>query len=221
VLFEEFGKASNLRAASIGDATVVLKPRASDSPLSVVPPTGSLEFSQRRSPLGVLVSRVDGRPLASAQRVAISSAGTASTAEFSIGSFTSLSASETLNAKAFEQQQSGQVLALAAPALDDYSHKTDETIFELIALGAKNPIDKRDVAMFDTTAMVRLRDAAGKQAALSDTTPLVTAQQESWVTSTGTTFGSAAGAVQQAKLRGGVAMAAADAASPVSLAGVL
>ena len=64
--------------------------------------------------------------------------------------------------------------------------------------------------------------AAGNLPALSDTAALVTAKQEEWTaTRTTETFASASAAHQFVRYNKGVAQAAADAAAPLDLAGVL
>jgi hypothetical protein len=75
---------------------------------------------------------------------------------------------------------------------------------------------------FDLGVLAALSDAARRPAALSDSSPLVSANREAWtVRGTGAAFPSATAAYQYARANGGAALAAVDAASPVSLAGVV
>ena len=89
----------------------------------------------------------------------------------------------------------------------------------------KVPIDDLDIAnpesSVDLVAMVALVTAAGKPAALSNTTPLVTATQEAWTaTSTPDTFSSPTAAHQFVRYHTGVAQASADTSAPLNMAGV-
>ena len=64
MIVEELSKAENVHSGSIADPHVVLAPRPRAGGLAAVPPTGTLQVQQRRAPLGLVIERVDGRPLA-------------------------------------------------------------------------------------------------------------------------------------------------------------
>jgi hypothetical protein len=220
VLAEELSKAENVHTESIGDPHVVLSPRPSASLLAAVPPTGSLRVAQRRAPLGLLIERVDGRPLAGPQGVKINNSGTDATERFAPGTYISLSDSEALNRPPFDVLPSGRVISVADLPLSE-SAIADPREVRQIVISHGVMSDGMVAHAVDLLAMVAMVTAAGKAPALSDATPLVTAHQETW-TATGTpaTFASATAAHQFVRYHAGVAQASADAAAPLNLAGV-
>jgi hypothetical protein len=218
---EELKRAENVQAESIADPEVVLQPRAAGGALATVPPTGTLRVSQRRAPLGLLIDRVDGRPLGDRQGVTVSGGTRDVTERFSPGSYITLTDSEALSRPPFDVLPSGKVLSLADPALDANLTKDDRTVEQIVILGGKIVRNDPDGVRTSLAHIAALVAAAGRPPALSDGSPLVTAGSETW-TATGTaqTFTSATAAHQFVRYHSGVALAATDAAAPVELAGV-
>ncbi|MGI8867337.1 MAG: DUF6603 domain-containing protein [Mycobacteriales bacterium] len=221
VVAEEFAKAANVHAQGIGDPDVVLSPRSGSGARAAVPPTGSLQVEQRRTPLGLLVERADGRPLSGAQGVEVSSGGTDVTERFSPGSYITLTDSEALNRPPFDLLPAGRVLSLPDPPQSEFPHTDDERGVRQIVITDTGRTEFAGLA-FDLSHLAALTDAAAKPPALSDPTPLVSALQETWTTPAGAqVFSSATAAHQFARYNATVAVAAADAAAAVDLVGVL
>ena len=221
VLAEELAKPSNAQAGSIGDPDVVLKPGPTRPGVAAVPPTGTLRVEQRRAPLGVLVERVDGAALDHHQGVVFQSPGTDLTDRFSPGSYIALTDAEAVNRPPFDVLTSGRELAPPDPppvdALPD-TRKVRQIVINTGAPKLRHEIEGQPVLI---AAMAQMTGAARRPAALSDTTPLVTASPEQWTAvADGTSHGSATAAHQHARYHGGVAVAGADAADPVSMAGL-
>ncbi len=113
VIFDELNKAENVHSGSIADPHVVLSPQLRSGGFAAVPPTGTLQVQQRRAPLGLLIERVDGRPLSSPQGVKITSGTTDVTDRFSPGSYITLTDSEALNRPPFDLLAAGRVISPA------------------------------------------------------------------------------------------------------------
>jgi Family of unknown function (DUF6603) len=221
VLAAELGKADNVHAQSIGDPDVVLAPRPGDGTRAAVPPTGVLQVDQRRAPLGVLVERIDGRPLDGPQGVQVTTGGTDVNERFSPGSYVNLTGSEGLNRPPFDLLAAGRVLSLADPPLAGFPNTPDpRSVKQIVISGGQRKVFAG--VFFDLGHIAALTDAAGKPAALSDTQALVRTEPEAWTTpATGEVFTSATAAHQSARYSGTVAVAAADAAVPLDLTAVL
>ncbi len=220
VITAELNKADNVQTGSIGDPLVVLSPRPSAAGLAAIPPTGTLRVAQRRAPLGLLIDRVDGRPLAGPQGVKMTNGDSAVTERFSPGTYITLSSAEALNRPPFDVLEAGRVFSPADPPLSQ--SKIDDPR-EILQIVIKNHIPSGSLSarIGNLSAMSALVTAAGKPPALSNAAPLVTATQEVW-TATGApgTFASATAAHQFVRYQSGVAQPAADAAAPLDLAGV-
>jgi hypothetical protein len=218
----EFGKAANVAAAGIGDAQVLLKPRAGQPGVAAVPPTGALQVSQRRAPLGVLIDRVDGRPLSGPQQVTVDGFGPDVTDQFAPGGYATLSASEAMSRPPFDMLPAGRVLSPADPQLTDFPDKLDTRTVTQIVIKEHEQVAS---ALGKTLLLNHIGDlvgAASRPPALSDAGPLVTALAAEWTTTgSGATYSSATAAHQAARYGDGVAVVAADASDPVDLAGVL
>lgn len=222
VLAEEFGLPANVHPAGIGDPEVLLRPRPTRPAFAAVPPTGALQVQQRRAPLGLLIERVDGHPLGGAQGAVLAGAGADVTERFAPGSYIDLTGSEGLNRPPFDVLAAGRVLTPADPALTSFPAIPDPRVVKQIVIRSQVLESEVMGALLDVSHIAALTDAAGKAPALSDTTPLVTATRETWTTTgTGTQFASATAAHQDARHRGGTALATEDLASPVELAGVV
>jgi hypothetical protein len=153
--------------------------------------------------------------------VKITSGTTDVTERFSPGSYITLTGSEALNRPPFDVLAAGRVISPAAggpseDALPDL-RKITQIVIRYGVMSVEG--EGQPVGLAAASALVI---AAGHLPALSDTAPLVTAQQEEWTaTSTTATFASASAAHQFVRYHRGVAEAAADAAAPLDLAGVL
>jgi len=220
VITAELNKADNVQTGSIGDPLVVLSPRPSAAGLAAIPPTGTLRVAQRRAPLGLLIDRVDSRPLAGPQGVKMTNGDSEVTERFSPGTYITLSNAEALNRPPFDILAAGRIFSPADPPLGESQIDDPREVLQIVI---KNHIasPRFDARLGNLSAMSALVTAAGKPPALSNATPLVTATQEVW-TATGApgTFASATAAHQFVRYQSGVAQPAADAASPLNLAGV-
>lgn len=216
----ELSRAENVQTESVGDPQVVLRLRPGAGTLAAVPPTGTLQVAQRRAPLGFLIDRVDGRPLGAPQGVMVSSGSRDVTDRFSPGSYVTLSDSEALNRPPFDMLPAGRVLSLAdppgvTPVADP--RKVRQIVIRDHGIVSDNP----DAERVHLVAIVALVTAAGLPPALSNPTPLITANRETWAaTGTAEVFTSSTAAHQFVRYNSGVALASADAAAPLNLAGV-
>lgn len=113
-LADALAEPSTLQAAG-ADRYVVLQPPPPGPP--VLSPVGSLVWAQQRAPLGVLLQRIGGTPLGSAQRVEATSAqATGPELDwFAPGSFADLTDDQALNRKPFERLAGGLRLGGTGP----------------------------------------------------------------------------------------------------------
>ena len=221
VVADELKKPENVHSGSIADPHVVLRPRPRASGLAAVPPTGTLQVQQQRAPLGFMIERVDGRPLAAPQGVRINGGTSDVTDRFSPGSYVTLSDAEALNRPPFDILACGRVLSLADPPLSEEKIVDPRQVEQIVIVGQVLMQEGADAVWADLGAAATLVDAARRPPALSDATPLITATQELWrATSTAAPFASATAAHQFVRYNKGIAQAAADAAAPLNLAGV-
>ena len=218
VVAEEFGKPANVHAGSVGDPDVVLAPRPGRDSVAAVPPTGTLRVEQTRAPLGLLIERVDGRPLDGGQGVVVTTAGADVTERFSPGSYVTLTAAEAVNRPPFDVLASGRELSLPDPPPFDPVAETRKVQQIVITGGHRHELIGEVLALGE---MAALTDAARRPPTLSDPTSMVAVDPEEWTTVAGGTFSSATAAHQSARYNDSVALAAVDAAAPVSLAGVV
>jgi hypothetical protein len=225
VVAAEFALPANVHAQSIGDPDVVLDPRPGRAGIAAVPPTGTLQVEQRRAPLGLLIERVDGRPLAGRQGVRVSGGGADVTERFSPGSYVNLTDAEALNRPPFDVLAAGTVLSLTDPPLDSFPNTPDTRPVRQIVIRAKVRRPEgvgAPLPLGHLFALAALTEAAGKPPALSDPTGLITAGLETWTTVDGAeTFTSATAAHQFARYHATTALAAMDVAAPLDLAAVL
>ena len=220
VIAAELGKAENVRTKDIGDQQVILSPRPTVGPFAAVPPTGTLQVDQRRAPLGFLIDRVDGRPLAGPQGVKVTNGNGDVTERFSPGSYITLTDSEALNRPPFDILPSGCVLSVADPALGESAIPDAREVLQIV-ISNKVVGGALQALSVNLAGIAALVDAAGKPPALSNATPLINAKQEVWAaTSSPEAFPSATAAHQFVRYNAGVAQASADAAAPLNLAGV-
>jgi hypothetical protein len=224
VIAEELRKPANVRSESIGDPHVVLKPRPARASVAAVPPTGTLRVQQRRAPLGLLVERVDGRPLAGAQGARVLTPGADVTDSFGPGTYVNLTDAEALNRPPFDELPSGRVLSIPDPPLSSFPRTPDPRMIKQIVIRGGHRQPDRIGFAFNLGHIAAITDAARRSPALSDATPLVTVRQEVWTAMTPVAthgFTSATAAHQFARYNDAVALAEADSDVPVSLAGVL
>ena len=217
---DELKKPENVHPQNTGDPDVVLDPLPGRSTVAAVPPTGALQVQQRRAPLGLLIERVDGRPLAGPQGVKVSGTGADVTERFSPGSYIDLTGAEGLNRPPFDVLPAGRVVTLTDPALNSFPTQVDKRKVRQIVIKDNSQFPEQIGAVLNLAHIAGLTEAAGKPPALSNNSPMVTANREAW-TAGAASFGSATAAHQAARYGGGIALAAADAADPVNLAGVL
>lgn len=223
VIAEELGKPANVHADSVSDPDVVLLPRPGRPGIAAVPPTGALRFEQRRAPLDLLVERVDGRPLAGPQGVRVATSGRAVTAQFSPGSYAVLTDAEALNRPPYDILTAGRVLSQPGPLLGEFPSVDDTRTVKQIVIRGGHRHDPVNGLFVDLSLMALLTDACRRPPSVSDANPLVSAQREQWTVMVGAAepFASATAAHQFARHHHTVAVAVADAARPVSLAGVV
>ena len=195
---------------------------------ALISPRGGIGWQQKRVPLTIPIDRLDGAPLGGVQTVTASVPHQTGGLDdlFAPGSFITLSQSEALNRPPFEQLPGG-VVSAGGPDLPGPSQPqpTKPEVFRkvrgenLVPLGlfAFDVLDFPGILLH----MVAARDATP---ALATRTPLVTAAPESWATAgDGALWSSATAAHQAARTSGDAsafAIAAADLATPVALAGV-
>ena len=221
VIFDELSNPSNVHSGSIADPHVVLAPQLRPGGFAAVPPTGTLQVQQRRAPLGLMIERVDGRPLSSPQGVKITSGTTDVTERFSPGSYITLTGSEALNRPPFDLLAAGRVISPADADLSEGTLPDPRTVAQIVIRYGVMSVEGEGQPV-GLAAASTLVIAAGQLPALSNTTALVTAKQEEWMaTSATTTFTSASAAHQFVRYNKGVAQAAAEAAAPLDLTAVL
>jgi hypothetical protein len=218
VVAEELGKPANVHSGAIGDPEVVLQPRPADGTFAAVPPTGTLRVDQRRAPLGLLIERLDGRPLDGQQGVAVTTPGADVTERFSPGSYVTLTSAEAVNRPPFDLLPAGRELSLADPPPYDPVLETRKVRQIVISGEHRHEIVGEVLAI---GRMAALTDSARRPPATSEHDPMVAVLPEDWTTVAGGAFCSATAAHQFARYNGTVALAVADAAAPVSLVGVL
>jgi hypothetical protein len=114
----------------------------------------------------------------------------------------------------------GRVVTLTDPALNSFPTQVDKRKVRQIVIKDNSQFPEQIGAVLNLAHIAGLTEAAGKPPALSNNSPMVTANREAW-TAGAASFGSATAAHQAARYGGGIALAAADAADPVNLAGVL
>jgi hypothetical protein len=228
VLADEEVRAAALRPVGGLDRDVVAARLAVPPGVALISPRGGVAWQQKRVPLTIPIDRLDGAPLGSVQKVTASvphqTAGTDDL--FAPGSFITLSQAEALNRPAFEQLPGGVVSAggadLTGPAKPQ---STTHQVFRKVRGEAVVPLGLFALEVLALPgvllAMIAARDSTP---ALSDRSPLVSAGDESWLTSSDGAAWPSATAAHQAVRTGGdpsaFAVAEKDFAGPVVLAGL-
>ncbi|MER5423917.1 DUF6603 domain-containing protein [Streptosporangium roseum] len=176
-LTRELEDTGNLHASGDGDARVVLAP-AIDSALPVLPPVGPAVWSQQRAPLGLLMQRFDGAPLARPESVTAAGAVVSGAREdwFGAGAFVELEEGDALNRRAFERLQSGVTLG-AAGTLDGPSAQVTVTVVQI-----RIPAPPVPAPSFPMPGWVQ-RAAAGRLGAVErdPVTPALAVRTEKWI----------------------------------------
>lgn len=221
LIAEELSKPENVQSESIADPLVLLRPRPTSAGLASLPPTGTLRVSQRRAPLGLLIDRIDGRPLGGPQGVKVSGGSNDVTERFSPGTYITLTQSEALNRPPFDVLPSGRVLSLVDPALGVNRTGEEREVEQLVIIGGAPLGVGVNAKLTALKGISTLVTAAGQAPALSNATPMIVATSETWTaSSTPETFTSATAAHQFARYNKGIALAATDVAAAVSLVGI-
>jgi hypothetical protein len=107
VMIAELEDPTRLQAGAAADRHVTLRALSPGS-LPVVTPAGHLVWVQHQAPLGLLLQRIGGAPLATAQSVEASSTNASAELDwFAPGSFADLTDDQALNRPAFERLTGG------------------------------------------------------------------------------------------------------------------
>lgn len=221
IVQQEIARAGNVRAASIDDPAVVLAPRPTRAGVAAVPPTGALQWSQRRAPLGLPIERVDGLPLPARAGVRVLTPGDPVAERFAPGHYCNLNEAEQLNRPPFDVLDAGVVLSSGPPhrsVAQDDQRKVDLVVI-LPGLEHEQIAERTDLR-----AIAHLVAASHRPPALGNTAQLIQAAREVWTTVPPTDFASytsatAAHAFARGNSAGG-AVPMADLLSPVDLSGV-
>lgn len=220
-LEQEIPRPGNLRVQEDRDPNVILSPRAVDSPLIALAPTGTLRWSQRRAPLNLHLDRVDGQPLPAAAGATLATKTTGPVQErFAPGTYCNLTQAEALNRPTFDVHDAGGVLAAPVPAVNPLQ-KDDSRVVQVIPILGGIRHQPKGANHIDIAKTALLVSAARRPPAVSDTVPQITAGREQWTTVAGERpapiLDSATAAHQAARVSGGVAVAVLDAANPIDL----
>jgi len=118
---------ANLRLQDAEDRWVERVRNAGANGQTLLAPHGRLIWSQRRSPLNIVVERLDGAPLPSPQGVRADVTGRidATRDRFGPGQFRNLSDAEKLNQPPFDWLESGAVIGFGDPRSEAESHPLD------------------------------------------------------------------------------------------------
>jgi hypothetical protein len=223
-LEQEIPRPGNLRVQEDRDPNMTLSPRAVDSTRIALPPTGTLRWSQRRAPLNVHLDRVDGQPLPVPAGATLAITITTPVQErFAPGTYCDLTQAEALNRPTFDVHDAGGVLVPTAPAVKPLQ-KDDARQVQVITILGGPPSEPKGANHIDLAKTAALVSAARRPPAVSNAAPRITATREQWTTVAGErpapVLDSATAAHQTARVTGGVAVAALDAANPLDLSGL-
>lgn len=221
---EEFAP-TNLRAIGGIDRSVVLSTPDRQGDFAVLAPLSGLIWTQHRVPLGLPVDRVDGTPLGTRQTVQASAARQSGVERdrFAPGSFITLTKAQALASPTYDLLDAGvQVSAggvTPGPEEDGTSApqilrkvRGESTFTTLVVLLAAFPFPG------GVLGMVSQRD---QPAVMADVDARVTITPAPWVSTVdGAEHTSATAAIRRSMISGGAALAAADAAQPVTLGGL-
>jgi hypothetical protein len=174
----ELERPGNFSASQTNDPYVVLRPPPQAGGPVVVSPLGQLVWVQRRAPIGLLLQRIGGAPLAAPATIDATSAvaGTSELDWFAPGSFADLSDDDALNRKAFERLGAG--LRLGQPGTDDGPSVTVAVTVNQIRLPAR-----ASVQAAGTFFPIWLLEATAARLGAPpniEVSPTLTLQEETW-----------------------------------------
>ncbi|CAN5302715.1 MAG: hypothetical protein H0V13_07745 [Nocardioidaceae bacterium] len=214
----------NLTALGGADRLVTLAPLDRTGKYAVVAPLGGVEWRQHAVPLDTPIDRVAGVPVGSVQTVTARATQPQLTSQqvkdrFAPGSFITLTAAESLNGPTYDELPAG--LQLHGATVPGAKQPRGPAVTVLRKVRGEEELTSgpaQGTLLFAGAllAMVAERDRA---AAVHSSQVAVDVAPSRWVTTGGGSHDSATQAMQAARLGGGVALAAADAARPVTLEG--
>ena len=217
-----------LHAVGGPDPDTVPAQRPVPDGFALVPPGGGVGWQQKRLPLTIPVDRLDGAPLGGVQTVTATVPNQTSGLDdlFAPGQFITLSQAESLNRPAFESLPAGVVSSggtllpgplASQPTAPHEFRKVRGEVHQDLGLSDNVALDFPSIFL----GMLAARDAPPVLARLD---AIVTASNPTWVNSAdGIVHPSATAAFQGARVSGdpdAFAVAAADLAAPVTLAGL-
>lgn len=215
----------NLSAAG-HDPVVQLSPELSGD-ASVLVPLGALTWHQKRTPLGVAVTRVEGAPLGRTGKVTVTSGEAVSPPvlqpvpeQFAPGQLSDFAAGQALNAPPFEDLPAG--LRLQWPANDDGArHDGTDTYKTFRKLPAGIASVHPGLALANLRSSVLRMVLTSREAEVSDHDPAVTVSPPKWATTKGSLHDTSYEARMAARLAGGGVIPATDLAAPLAMSAVL
>jgi hypothetical protein len=180
-LAAELDRPANLRTGDAVDRYVAVQPAPPGLPVPLVSPLGQLGWVQRRAPLGLLLQRIGGAPLAVAETVDVTGTQLAG-AEldwFAPGSFADLTDAEALNRRAFERLAGGA--RFGESGTDDGPGRQRAVTVREIRLPARAGTTRPAVAFpFWLTNATQARLGADVSVPV---TPVLTVHEEAWTVS--------------------------------------
>jgi hypothetical protein len=215
----------NLSAIGGADRMVTLAPVARSGKHAVVAPLGGVEWRQHAVPLDTPIDRIAGVPIGSIQTVHAKApqpqlASDQVKDRFAPGSFITLTAAESLNGPTYDDLPAGLHLHGGTVPGADTPRGADVTVLRKVR-GEDALISTPTLGSFQfpgaVLAMVADRD---RSATVASSTVAVTVTPHTWVATSGTIHDSATQAMQAARINGGVALASADTARPVTMEGL-
>jgi hypothetical protein len=178
-LADELDEPANLHASETTDPHVTVRPPPAAITVPVVSPLGHLAWVQRRAPLGLLLQRIGGVPLATPRTVEVDSPQFAGDELdwFAPGSFADLSEAEALNRKGFERLPGG--VRFGAGGTDDGPGATVAVTVNQIRIPARVITPDQHPPAFPKwlTEAVRARTGA---ATVRTVTPALQVTEETW-----------------------------------------
>ncbi len=180
-LAAELDRPANLRTGDAVDRSVAVRPPPAELGVPLVSPLGQLAWVQRRAPLGLLLQRIGGAPLAAAETVDVTGPQLAAPELdwFAPGSFAELTDAEALNRRAFERLAGGA--RFGAPGTDDGPSRQRAVTVKEIRLPARAGKTRTAVA-FPAWLTSATQARLGADVS-SPVTPVLTVREESWTLS--------------------------------------
>lgn len=124
-LRQELLAPTNLATTGVEDRHVLAGPPQEATLLPLMSPIGSLVWTQKRVPFGLLLERLDGEPLSRRQSVVVTAPVASVPVQdwFSPGSFSNLSVAEALNRRTFERLDAGLALTFGPAGSETVQHE--------------------------------------------------------------------------------------------------